>query len=252
MTSNYSQEEYRILDSMISSIEESEIYTDPFTYCYLQQVFPDDIYSEILENLPDNSNFQELRHKDAVLESGYCTRKIMPIDKEVIEKSININKAFWHMIKKVLHSQDLKFAFFARLSHGLLRRHNIKDIDLLAGYPKTGIFKDSAGFQITPHTDTLIKLVTTQLYLPSNDLQKSLGTSIYKPIGHHPEPGNHNFKEFDHIKSFCFAPNCGHAFVVSNDSWHGREPIDEGFGERVSIFNIYSKEPNEKFYDLEK
>ena len=55
--------------------------------------------------------------------------------------------------------------------------------------------------------------------------------------------------EFEHLETFSFLPNSGYAFVVGEKSWHGREKIPEGMGNRYSLMNIYFEDNDVPFYD---
>ncbi len=88
-----------------------------------------------------------------------------------------------------------------------------------------------------------------QIYLPSDESQRELGTAIYKvsPMG------VFAWKSYGLVKdkTVPFLPNSGYAFVVIHpaysllrSSWHGREAISVPVEKpRLSILNTYYREP---------
>ena len=89
-----------------------------------------------------------------------------------------------------------------------------------------------------------------QIYLPSDDSQRELGTAIYKisPMG------VFAWKSYGLVKdkTVPFLPNSGYAFVVIHpaysllrSSWHGREAISVPVEKpRLSILNTYYRDPS--------
>lgn len=114
------------------------------------------------------------------------------------------------------------------------------------------LYRETAGYEIAPHTDTRKKVVTMHLYLPADCSQLGLGTALYRrkllalPFG----PWRHRFAE---CKRFAFRPNSGYAFVVNNTltrkSWHGREKLPADAGVRNSLNTTFYQPPSADFGD---
>ena len=116
-------------------------------------------------------------------------------------------------------------------------------------FPRPVVYSDLDGYAIKPHPDTRRKVLTMQIYLPADDSQRELGTTIYKisPMG------VFAWKSYGLVKdkTLPFLPNTGYAFVVIHpaysllrSSWHGREAISVPVEKpRLSILNTYYREP---------
>ena len=72
----------------------------------------------------------------------------------------------------------------------------------------TQLVRDTEDYRIKPHPDGLNKLVTLQFYLPADESQLDLGTSLF--IRHRGLLGG----SFEEVKRFTFKPNSAYAFPV--------------------------------------
>ena len=123
-------------------------------------------------------------------------------------------------------------------------------------FPRPVVYADLDGYAIKPHPDTRRKVLTMQIYLPEDETQRDLGTTIYKisPMG------VFAWKSYGLVKdkTLPFLPNTGYAFVVIHpaysllkSSWHGREAISVPVERpRLSILNTYYREPAEATGDV--
>jgi hypothetical protein len=151
----------------------------------------------------------------------------------------------WEDVATALASPELKRMVFRKLSADLSRRFGVsrEAVEQIVSYTKPSLFRDLEGYEIPPHPDGRAKIVTMQLYLPTDRSQLNLGTAVYKRrltsfSGLYSWHGR-----FEKVKQFAFLPNSGYAFAVSNSfsrkSWHGREQLPPGSGVRNSILNIF-------------
>jgi hypothetical protein len=145
-----------------------------------------------------------------------------------------------------LISREVERAVRNRLGDGLeIRARGDKlsgaaDLKLVA---KPVVYRDTDGYKIKPHPDTRKKVVTMQLYCPTDSSQEALGTTLYRAS----LKGLFHFGSYclEPVKSIPFLPNVGYAFVVlkayhslGKMSWHGRPRIDTD-RPRVSILNSF-------------
>src|SRR6185369_1519735 len=74
------------------------------------------------------------------------------------------------------------------------------------------------------------KLVVLLIYLAPDDTAEHLGTSLYRPKDPSfscPESKHHPFEDFIRVKTAPYKPNSMLAFMRSDISFHGLEPLSE-------------------------
>lgn len=242
----------RVLEHLLSSIEKTTVHDEPFSHFYLEEVFPEDLYEQVLDELPG-------------AELYYCCRNYTDGEGSTMRSSFELSRTklqelpaeqadLWRGIVSALSAPELKEAVYRRLASDLAYRFGIarNRVAQLPGFIKPTLYRETAGFEIAPHTDTRKKVVTMQLYLPADASQLDLGTSLYRrkwwswPFG----AWQHRFVEF---KRFAFRPNSGYAFVVNNTlnrrSWHGRETLPPSAGVRHTLNNTFYRVPWDGFGD---
>jgi hypothetical protein len=221
----------------IASIEAADYSSAPFPHIVFRNFFPDDLYSELIRNVP-------ARGYDPIVGTG--TRMALRLYGENLERIEPALRSAWAAASAVLTSKRLERAIRVSLREGLQTRargDGVLDPDDLTLVARPVVYKDSDGYQIRPHPDTRKKVVTMQLYCPTDARQKELGTTLYRM----------SIKGLTHLRSFClepvktipFLPNTGYAFVVlkayhslTRMSWHGRPQIKTD-QQRISILNTF-------------
>lgn len=242
----------RTLEHLLRCVEGSQAIHDPFSHVYLEEVFPADVYEQILSGLPDPALYDNAaeRHHGKV-EKGY-TRSMFALVPNKLAALPGEGQGLWRGIAAALTSPDLKRAMFAKLSRDLAFRYGVPEphAERLAGHARPTLYRETEGFEIPPHPDTRKKVVTMHLYLPADRSQADLGTALYRakrlalPLG--PWQGR-----FVKVKQFCFHPNSGYAFVVNHSlrrtSWHGRERLPAGAGVRNTLLNTFYEQERAVF-----
>ena len=104
-------------------------------------------------------------------------------------------------------------------------------------FPRPVLYTDLDGYAIKPHPDTRRKVLTMQIYLPADDTQRDLGTTIYKisPMGVFAWKSYGLVKE----KTVPFLPNTGYAFAVGQDTYHSVDVVGPEVNTRDSILLTY-------------
>lgn len=182
---------------------------DPFKYAYFSQVFSNDLYAKVLENIPSRKACTTL---DSRAYKKY--RRIYRLDESV--------SPFWIALNDTLKSDRVKEYIFGLL--GIERE----------AYPRIAVVRDLPGYNIQPHSDADFKVCTVMFYLPSNALQKMLGTRLLSADG-------------NNIKQMGFFPNTGLAFEVNDVSWHDRPATPPDSGIRDSLIICYFDTPTREF-----
>jgi hypothetical protein len=92
------------------------------------------------------------------------------------------------------------------------------------------LIRHRAGYFLGPHSDLHTKLVVLLLYLAPDESAGHLGTSLYRPkrAGFTCPNGTHYpFEDFIRVKTVPYRPNSLLAFLRSDISFHGVEPLSE-------------------------
>jgi hypothetical protein len=234
-----------VLDHLLHALRRTPAHDEPFSHFYVEDVFPDDIYAEMMDHLPDPSTYQPLSVENYHNAEGVSTRDVIALDDEHLRDLPERQRELWDGIAAAMVAPELKTLVFQKLATDLSARFGVprQQVPKITSFCKPSLFRDLDGYEIAPHPDGRTKIVTMQLYLPRDRTQLELGTALYK----------RRFKSlsgicswhgrFEKVKQFIFQPNSGYAFAVSNSwnkkSWHGRESLPEGCGVRNTLLNIY-------------
>ena len=153
-------------------------------------------------------------------------------------------------MRRVLASPEIASALREKLDQGFrIRSKRSGEGWPIPMHPRPVLYTDLNGYAIKPHPDTRRKVLTMQIYLPADDAQRDLGTTIYKisPMGVFAWKSYGLVKE----KTVPFLPNTGYAFVVIHPAYSlsevelaGREAISVPVERpRLSILNTYYRDP---------
>ena len=221
----------------VASIDACDYSAAPFPHIVFRNFFPDSFYKELIKSIPEKGY-------DPITGTG--TRMALRLYGEHIGHIEPSVREAWQAASTMMTSVEVENAIRRKLHDGLEIRArgdkvaSAKDLKLVA---KPVLYVDRDGYRIKPHPDTRKKVVTMQVYCPSDNSQEALGTTLYQA----------SLKGLFHVGSYClepvktipFLPNLGYAFVVlkayhtlKNMSWHGRPPIQTD-RDRISILNTF-------------
>jgi hypothetical protein len=238
---------------MLARLDDTAVHDEPYSHFYIERFFPDDVYDQMMRLMPDARCYRPLaieKHQNSV---GQSTRDVLPLNDAGMTQLTAPQRDLWSAVATALASPELKRAVFGKLVTDLARRFGITEsrVTDIVSYTRPSLFRDLEGYEIAPHPDGRAKIVTMQLYLPADRSQLDLGTAVYTRSLTSLR-GLVNWRgRFRKVKQFCFQPNSGYAFAVSNSlgrkSWHGREAIPPGSGVRNSILNIFFADPDRNY-----
>ena len=244
-----------LVQHFVGALDNAQIEHAPFSHLFAVDLFPADVYSHLIKLLPHVQGYKSLNHRDAMRSDGTSTREVLPFNETFLTPLPAEQRDFFELLKSVLDDRRIGEKYFELLAPDLAKRTAAKIPTDVEAYPKSGLFRDASGYKIQPHKDINTKIVTTQLYLPADEQQRDFGTTLYKRslkgrvIRELNKISSTKRREFDQFKTFPFLPNSGYAFIVGKKSWHGRETVPEGLGERYSLMNIYYNRADVPFYD---
>ena len=210
------------LEHFCEALARARVELDPFPHFYLESVFPDDYYQEMLRNLPATDVYDNLyevtdlkldhfRHRDQRdMDGGWIDR--LPEDLQPFWKSFNdwfLGPDFARAVLDSFHSQ----------------RSSWPEVSV-----ESQFMRHRAGYFLGPHSDLYTKLVVLLIYLAPDNSAEHLGTSLYRPKDPSfscPDSKHYQFEDFIRVKTAPYKPNSMLAFMRSDISFHGLEPLSE-------------------------
>lgn len=191
---------------MHKKIFNAPLKSDPFPYFYIENIFPESLYNEILDSFPDPSHYT----KCPANQQRWC----LELEPETVDRLPLAYHLFWKRICQILLETVPVICQKFHLEGDFL------------GVPQLTL--DREQYSIEPHTDIPEKAATLLFYLPKTASQSHLGTALYRPK----DPSficegreRHPFHLFEKVWQAPFIPNSLFAFLKTNNSFHGVEPI---------------------------
>ena len=231
-----------IVSHGVRSILEGTVTERPFPHLVFERFFADDLYRRLLSSWPDLDRYVDL--------NSARTRKQYTLWDRRAEAGDPERTALWRTVSDALSAQEIQDAFRRKLESGLrIRAKGSGESWPVPMYPQPVLYADFDGYAIKPHPDTRRKVLTVLLYMPQDESQRELGTTVYKvsPMG------VFAWKSYGLVKAKTadFLPNTGFAFVVIHPahsllhtSWHGRDTISiDNSRPRMTILNTYYAKP---------
>jgi hypothetical protein len=221
----------RLQDAIVAAVERARKVEAPFYHLQLENVFPDDIYVQMLAAMPVAADYRPLsgRNQCNIRPDGTPTRVKIDLFPEYLRHLPLEQRRMWDVVGVALCSEPVKQAFIRQLAPGLARRFG-PDYARVGMYPIPTLTRDVPGYLITPHTDTRWKGITVQLYLPRDASATHIGTIFHERLADGSLPKRTQMK---------FAPNAGYAFAVGDNTWHSADPVGEEVSTRDSILHTY-------------
>jgi hypothetical protein len=217
------------LAHLVARLRASKIEAEPYPHYYLENVFPDDFYGELLRHLPEIASYQNLFEVTTLKLDHFRYRDQRDLMDGWTEQLPAELRDFWNRFNEWFFGADLAEAVLDSFAEPLRSRIGEK-----GSWPPVSVesqlIRHRAGYFLGPHSDLHTKLVVLLLYLASDESACHLGTSLYRPK----DPGftcpdslHYPFEKFVKVKTAPYKPNSLLAFVRSDRSFHGVEPLSE-------------------------
>jgi hypothetical protein len=191
----------------------------PFSHFYVENVFPQEFYDQILDTLREKSDFHGgTKYKGRT----FADESIIPGTEFMLQGPF---------LRLILSLFPKEFAM--RFPHGTFK----PDVELR-------LIRDGKGYSIGPHTDAPWKVISLLFYLPADCSHAECGTSIYVPKDRDRTCAggpHHKFDEFEQVVTAPYVPNACLGFWKSDNSWHGVEPVTADFDRDILLYNVYAK-----------
>lgn len=208
------------LEHFIGRLRGVQVEPHPFPHFFLEQVFPEDYYQEMLRNLPPDDVYQNLYEVTDLKLDQFRHRNQRDMDHGWTDKLPAEQQIFWDSFNQWFLSEELANAVLESFG-----RKSCPEVLV-----ESQFIRHRAGYFLGPHSDLYTKLVVLLLYLAPDHNAEHLGTSLYRPkqAGFScPNSKHYPFEDFIRVKTAPYRPNSLFAFVRSDISFHGLEPLSE-------------------------
>lgn len=235
----------RVLTHLLARVRVAAVWNEPFAHAYFEDLFPADVYAELLAHLPPADRYSTGPYDP---NGRHDVRTFYNLTTDRVRRFPVGCRNVWRGVIAALTDPELKRCLYAKLAPDLIHRYGVGETGVpdLAGYPRPTLYREVEGYELPPHPDTLKKVVTMHLYLPADLSQMHLGTALYRRKPGPLSRGDWHMS-FALARQFEFRPNSGYAFVVNDSaarqSWHGRERLPAGAGVRNTLLNTFYSEP---------
>ncbi|HEV3417522.1 MAG TPA: hypothetical protein VG056_11930, partial [Pirellulales bacterium] len=71
-----------VLDHMLHALRVTPAVDEPFSHFYVENFFPDDVYAEMMEQMPDQAAYKPLSVENYHNRDGVSTRDVMSLDEQ--------------------------------------------------------------------------------------------------------------------------------------------------------------------------
>ena len=226
---------------LINVVNAAQLEREPFCHIYMQGMFPSEVYNLLLRSFPPKDLYTPLNLRKWVRADGSSTRDKFYLTPDNLARLSPESAGLWSMFVRAVTDDQFKRTIFAKLAPDLAARFGVAEDavpDIECGH-EIMLVRDTEDYVIKPHPDGLNKFVTFQFYLPSDESQLELGTSLFRRQ-------RRIFRStFEEVKRFPFRPNSAYAFPVSESpdrtSWHGRERLSGFTGARNTLMLLFQK-----------
>lgn len=209
---------------LVYNVANAPLRPFPYPHIYVPQVFPADYYAELQANIPDPEAMYPIADVRPV--RGYKERFVLDLNLHG-DRLTESQNTFWKGVHNLLTGGGFRDALLRTFSTELQKRFKAEPVRLSQ---ETLLVEDITHYALGPHTDAPSKVVTVLFYLPKDDSQAHLGTSIYMPkdrAARCPGGPHYGYDEFDRAATMPFLPNSMFAFVKTDNSFHGVEPVND-------------------------
>jgi hypothetical protein len=217
------------LSFFLERLRSARVEADPFPHAYVENVLPENYYRELLQHLPGSSVYENLYEVTDLKLDHFRHRYQRDLNDGWTDALPPQLQTFWNSFNEWFLSAELAQAVLESFAAPLRERIGEQD-----SWPEVSVeaqfIRHRAGYFLGPHSDLYTKLVVILLYLAPDARAERLGTSLYRPkvegFSCH-DSKHYAFADFIRVKTAPYRPNSLLAFVRSDVSFHGLEPLTE-------------------------
>ena len=232
---------------MSSSAEQYTLYQianaplreHPFPHILVRDVFEPALYRRMMENILPPALMHPIKKERPVGKSYSDDRYVYTLTRDKITNLPQPYGDFWNEFTQWLLDAPFALTLFHKFGTFIHRRFGDPQP---AFHNEALLVDDRVRYALGPHTDTPSKVITLLFYLPADDSHPHLGTSIYAPRDpafRCPGGPHHPFDLFDRVLTMPYLPNTLFAFVKTDNSFHGVEPIrDQDYRRHLLLYDV--------------
>lgn len=257
-----------ITDSIIKytydRISNATVRKYPYEYTIVENVFQPSFYKEcVIPYFPSAKSHvfskQGARERYSIRMKGTVYTGLMK-GKHLDSDTRKVD-AFWKKMTDAFAGDAMQDLWILKFNATLTNRFSDlgSQVSKKRFYYRWDLASDRSGYEISPHTDSIDKLVTILFYLPKDDTYKNFGTNVYKSRDNLDDGGfmrtyeDPNWREhFDAVERGPFLPNTAFAFAPCQTSWHGVENIAGKAVHRDTIQSFITIKSQEKMRKPQK
>jgi hypothetical protein len=239
------------LAHVINRLRTAEVVAEPYPHYYLEQVFPDAFYRELLDHLPTSEVYQNLYEVTTLKLDHFRHRDQRDLHTDWTRSLPAELKDFWDRFDEWFLGPELAQAVLESFAEPLRGRFGGQD-SWPAVSVESQLIRHRAGYFLGPHSDLHTKIAVLLIYLAPDESAAHLGTSIYRPKDSSfscPDSAHYPFEDFIRVKTAPYKPNSLLAFLRSDISFHGVEPLAEqdmtDGGRDLIQYVVYDREARE-------
>lgn len=219
----------------------------PYPHFYLENVFPPEFYQLMQKNLPDPQAMIPIEQARKV--TGYKERFVLDMSAKSLATLPDEKRDFWAEIHNwMVVKGNFGSLLFQKFKPYIEQRFAGRtDLEF---FSETLLVQDITNYKLGPHSDAPRKVITVLFYLPPDNSQSHMGTSIYLPKD--PTftcPGGPHYPhdQFMRLHTNPFVPNSMFVFLKTDNSFHGVEPVVDADTRRwLLLYDIFARETKPK------
>lgn len=210
---------------LLYSVANAPLRYFPFPHIYVEEAFPPAFYSRIVEHLPPPDRFSTLQQLGRVYGDYSESRLVLQLAPGSVDKLDEPYRSFWYETGHWLLTGGFMSLLLQKFDPWIAKGSANE-----AFVHEAFLVQDYSTYRLAPHTDSPRKVVSVLFYLPRDETLADLGTSLYLPKDRARVSDGTAFEpreEFDLVKTMPYRPNRLLAFVRTDDSFHGVEPLTQ-------------------------
>jgi hypothetical protein len=213
----------------------------PYPHIYVRDVFPADFYRRMRELLPPSGALSTLSSMGRMKAGDMAAdqRSVLPLTAQSLAALDEPRRAFWQELSGWLLGGSFGEVMTTKFGPWLRRR--FPDLASARFVDEALLVQDRSNYALGPHTDHPSKVLSFLFYLPADDSQPDLGTSMYLPK----EPGfvcaggpHYDFDRFLRLYTMPYLANTMFAFVKTQNAFHGVEPVEGEVVRELLLYDI--------------